>query len=209
MSKKLITKEIPRFSDGNPIKPDDIIKIQSDLLDRKKKKSNIMTEERVREAIPEFTKYVSFWREYPDMFIDMIKGPDSKFEFFFYQRMFLRAAMRHRYFFGTFTRAFSKSFLSVMLMMIKCVLYPGIKVFITSGGKEQAAGIADEKVAEICELIPGFKNEIDWGRGKSKSSKDNVEIVFKNGSIFNVVAVRESSRGGRRHSGLGISPFIL
>ena len=32
--------------------------------------------------------------------------------------------------------------------------------------------------------------------------RDEVEIVFKNGSRFNVVAARESSRGGRRHSGL-------
>lgn len=102
----------------------------------------VLTEERVRKNIPVFRQYISFWREYPDMFIDMIKGKDSKFNFFFYQRVFLRAAMRHRYFFGTFTRAFSKSFLSVLLMMIKCILYPGIKVFITSGGKELIASSA-------------------------------------------------------------------
>ena len=143
------------------------------------------------------------------MFIDMIKGPDSKFNFFFYQRLFLRAAMRHKYFFGTFTRAFSKSFLSVMLMMEKCILYPGIKVFITSGGKEQAAGIAAEKINEICDMIPSIKKEINWAPGQTKlNGKDYVQVVFKNGSRFDVVAAKESSRGGRRHSGL-IDEVIL
>lgn len=118
------------------------IKVKSDFLEAKKSREMVLTEERVRKNIPVFRQYISFWREYPDMFIDMIKGKDSKFNFFFYQRLFLRAAMRHRYFFGTFTRAFSKSFLSVLLMMIKCILYPGIKVFITSGGKELMASSA-------------------------------------------------------------------
>ena len=86
--------------------------------------------------------------------------------------------------------------------MIKCILYPGIKVFITSGGKEQAAGIAKEKVLELCDLIPPLKKEIDWRPGKTLFGKDYVEVLFKNGSRFDVVAAKESSRGGRRHSGL-------
>lgn len=186
------------------------VNVKSDFLEAKKNREIVLTEERVRKNIPVFREYISFWREYPDMFIDMIKGEDSKFNFFFYQRVFLRAAMRHRYFFGTFTRAFSKSFLSVLLMMIKCILYPGIKVFITSGGKEQAAGIAGEKVRELCDLVPALHNEIRWDRGPSgsKIGNDDVQIIFKNGSIFNVVANKESSRGGRRHSGL-IDEVIL
>ena len=86
--------------------------------------------------------------------------------------------------------------------MIKCILYPGIKVFITSGGKEQAAGIAKEKILELCDLIPALKKEIDWTPGKSYFGKDYVEVRFKNNSRFDVVATKESSRGGRRHSGL-------
>lgn len=79
-----------------------LIEIKSDFINSKNNRDVFLTEERVRDNIPKFTKYVSYWREYPDLFIDMIKGPDSKFEFFFYQRIFLRAAMRHKYFFGTF-----------------------------------------------------------------------------------------------------------
>lgn len=83
-------------------KVDTIIEVDSDFLKKKQAREIFLTEDKVRANIPKFTEYVSFWREYPDMFIDMLKGPESKFSFYFYQRMFLRAAMRHRYFFGTF-----------------------------------------------------------------------------------------------------------
>ena len=89
-----------------------------------------------------------------------------------------------------------------MILMIRCILYPRCKLFVTSGGKEQAAGIMKEKVKEICTLIPAFEKEIDWGRGKSMEGKDYCKYVFKNGSYFDNIAARESSRGKRRHGGL-------
>ena len=86
--------------------------------------------------------------------------------------------------------------------MCRCILYPGCKLFVTSGGKEQAAGIVKEKVQEICTLIPAFKKEIDWTRGTTLEGKDYVKYVFKNGSYFDNIAARETSRGKRRHGGL-------
>ena len=62
--------------------------------------------------------------------------------------------------------------------------------------------IMKEKVKEICTLIPAFEREIDWGRGKSLEGKDYCKYVFKNGSYFDNIAARESSRGKRRHGGL-------
>ena len=61
-----------------------------------------MSEERLMAQIPNLRKRTAFWRAYPDLFIDFMCGPDSKFNLFFYQRLFLRAAMRHRYFYATF-----------------------------------------------------------------------------------------------------------
>ena len=110
--------------------------------------------------------------------------------------------MRHRYVFATFPRAYSKSFLSMMALMIRCILYPNSHLFVTTGGKEQAASITIAKIEEICRLIPGLNNEINWDRGVSTKSKDNVKYVFKNGSVIDVLAARQSSRGQRRTGGL-------
>jgi len=64
--------------------------------------------------------------------------------------------MRHRYTYATFPRAYSKSFLSMMALMIKCVLYPGSHEFVTTGGKEQAASITIAKIEEICRMLPAL-----------------------------------------------------
>ena len=58
------------------------------------------------------------------------------------------------------------------------------------------------KVEEICKLIPGLNNEINWDRGVSTKSKDNVKYVFKNGSSIDILAARQSSRGQRRTGGV-------
>ena len=96
----------------------------------------------------------------------------------------------------------SKSFLSMMALMIRCILYPGSTLFVTTGGKQQAASITIAKIQEICKLIPALANEIDWSRGQSKKSKDDVHYKFKNGSQINILAAKESSRGQRRTGGL-------
>ena len=163
-----------------------------------------LSEERIRESLPIIKQYIAYWGEYPDMFVEFLCGPTNpeNFHLFFYQRLFLRAVMRHRYAYATFPRAYSKSFLSVLILMLRCVLYPGAHLFVTTGGKEQAAGIAREKAEELCKLIPGLKNEIDWSRGASKASKNMVEYLFKNGSKLDIMAAQQSSRGKRATGGL-------
>ena len=99
---------------------------------------------------------ISFYRQYPDLLIDFMKGPDSTFNFYFYQRIFLRVVMRHRYVYATFPRAYSKSFLSMMVLMLRCIFYPGAELFVTTGGKEQAASITIAKIEEICRVIFSF-----------------------------------------------------
>lgn len=101
-----------------------------------------------------------------------------------------------------------------MALIVRCILYPGVHLFVTSGGKEQGASILHDKIQEICSLIPSFNREIDWGRGKTLEGKDKVRYVFKNGSILDNLAARETTRGQRRHGGLmeecvGIDDTIL
>lgn len=110
--------------------------------------------------------------------------------------------MRYKYVYMVFPRAYSKSFLSILVLICRCILYPNAHLFVTSGGKEQAAQIVKEKVTEICSLIPSISNEIVWDRGKTQEGKDYCKYIFKGGSWFDNIAARESSRGKRRHGGL-------
>ena len=179
-----------------------------DLLDLSFQRKKVgLSPERIDAVMPIVRKYIAFWREYPDLFVDfMVRGfnepKEGEFKFYFYQRVFLRSVMRYQYVYAVFPRAYSKSFLSVMALMIRCILYPGAHLFVTSGGKEQGASILHDKVQEICELIPSLKKEIDWTRGKTLEGKDKVRYVFKSGSVLDNLAARETTRGQRRHGGL-------
>lgn len=176
-----------------------------DLLELSSQGSNNkqgLSEERITAQLDNIRHLISFYREYPDLLVDFMKGEDSTFNFYFYQRIFIRVVMRHRYVYATFPRAYSKSFLSMMVLMLRCILYPNSHLFVTTGGKEQAASITVAKIEEICRLLPGLSNEINWARGASKKSKNDAEYKFKNGSSIDVLAAKESSRGQRRTGGL-------
>ena len=88
----------------------------ADLLNLSNKNKKIgLSEERVRAIIPAARQYIAFWREYPDIFVDFLQtGGDlarkKELNFFFYQTVFLRAAMRYKYVYIVFPRAYSKSF---------------------------------------------------------------------------------------------------
>jgi hypothetical protein len=142
--------------------------------------------------------FMSYFTVYPDVYIDIITPAESKFTLYFYQRIFLRASMRYRYHYVTAPRAFSKSFLGIMALYLRCVFLPGSKVFICAPVKEQSIKIAREKITEIFNLFPLLEKEL-----VSKNfSSDEIRLTFKNGSVFDIVSALNSQRGGRRHAGI-------
>lgn len=143
-------------------------------------------------------KWADFFLAYPDKFLDIIADEATGFKLFLYQRVFLRVAMRFRYVYATFTRAYSKSFLSVLTLILRCIFLPNSKLFICADVKTQAVRIANEKKKEIFYFFPLIKNELvhDY------DAKDSFRMVYLNGSVLDVVGTADSDRGGRRTGGL-------
>lgn len=158
---------------------------------------------KIRNNFEYYQRIIAYWRKYPDKFIDYLcsLNPDNTFKFYFFQRMYLRIVMRYRTVYAVFSRGFSKSFLAVLSLMIKAVLYPRAKLATVADGKAQSAQILSSKMQEICQLIPALANEIMWDtRGKiaqTSQTKDSVTYSFKNGSTIQNVAMTESTRGSR------------
>ena len=176
--------------------------------------------EEVHNHLEEYRELIAYWRIYPDKLVDyyLSLGNPYNFKFIFYQRLFLRALFRHKYVYATFVRAWSKSFMSVMALMLKAILYPGAKLFTVAGGKQQSAEILSGKVLEICKLIPAIEREIIWDtrgtRARTAQTKDSVIYTFRNGSTLENIAASEKTRGRRFQSGLmeecvGIDQDIL
>lgn len=93
----------------------------------------------------------------------------------------------------------AKSFTQILAQVLKCIMHPRAKYFITAPRKEQASKIAKDNLDDILTFFPILRHEINWKA--SKFEKDYTKVVFKNGSRFDVVQVSNASRGGRRFGG--------
>lgn len=168
-------------------------------------KGVILNENYLEKNMEKIGNVMSIFSAYPDIYLDIIKPQDSSFALFFYQRITLRALMRFKDVFGTAPRAFSKSFITILAMMLQCIFIPGTKRFICAPNKTQAAQIAKEKIVEIYDRWPLLRKEVLGGEisdTPGNFGKDYVTLKFRNGSQFDVVGALDSQRGGRRHGGL-------
>lgn len=138
---------------------------------------------------------LSYFRYYPDRFIDFISTENSKIRLYFFQRLYLRVIMRYRKVFITATRGTSKSFLTHLAFVLKCIMYPNNKLFVCAPGKEQAAKITQECLDDVFSFFPALREEVKF----YIQNKDYTKLIFYNGSRYDVVQMRDSARGGRKH----------
>lgn len=141
--------------------------------------------------------YASYFRWYPDKFLDFIQPEDAKMKLYVYQRIYLRIMMRYRKVFLTATRGTSKSFLQNLAFVLKCIMYPKTKLFTCAVGKEQAAKITADNLDDIFDFYPLLRKEVKH----YIKNKDYTKLIFYNGSKYDVVQMKDSTRGGRRHGG--------
>ena len=168
-------------------------------------KGVVLTKDYIERHEKEISELMDIYIAYPDLYLDTIKPVDSTMELFFYQRIVLRAIMRFKEVYVVACRAFSKSFITILALILQCIFIPGTKRFICAPNKNQAAQIAKEKIYEIYERWPLLRKEVIGGNisdTPGNFGKDYVTLKFRNGSQFDVVGALDSQRGGRRHGGL-------
>ena len=168
-------------------------------------KGTVVTEEFLKKNFDNIGDMLSIFTAYPDVFLDFIAPEENGMKLFFYQRVTLRSIMRYKNVYVTAPRAFSKSFITILGLMLQCIFMPGTKRFICAPGKGQSAQIAKEKIAEIYDKWPLIRREVVGGDvtdTPGNFGKDYVTLKFRNGSQFDVVGALDSTRGGRRHGGL-------
>lgn len=153
----------------------------------------------------DFTDLISFFREYPDYFLDYIKTENTMFDLLPFQRVYLRAFARYKRLGIVASRGISKTYINVLANYIKCILYPNNSLCIAMPTKEQSAKVVKEKIEEYWRDYPLLKNELVLN--KCQFQKDYVRLVFKNGSTLDTLTVGESSRG-LRAQGISLEEIV-
>lgn len=167
---------------------------------KQKEKLNFSPYEKVKD---DFRKMLSYYREYPDLFLDSIRSPDALFGLTPFQRVYLRVLLRYKKTGIVATRGTSKTYVHVLAKYVKCILYPNNHEAIAMPTKNQSAKVTEEKITEIWRDYPALRNEAK----EVFFQKDYVKISFKNGSSLDTLTVGESSRG-LRANGIGLEEIV-
>lgn len=175
-------------------KDSDTFKNPQNIEKRKINENQIKSFQSIKEKWKELCSY---FRWYPDKFLDFLSGDNPKITLYFYQRIYLRIMMRYRKVFLTATRGTSKSFLQNLAFVLKCIMFPRTRLFCCAPGKEQAAKITADCLNDIFDFWPQLRNEVKT----FIENKDYTKLIFYNGSRYDVVQMRDSTRGGRRFGG--------
>jgi len=73
--------------------------------------------------------------------------------------------------------------------------FADINLSMSAQTKENAASISEDKHRELIRKFPLLLNEIT----KASFSKDSVEVMFKSGGTYSILANAQSTKGQRRH----------
>ena len=90
-----------------------------------------------------------------------------------------------------------KTWLTALFCVVRCILFPGSKICIASGNRQQANQI-------LSKIIEDFMINYDWGSENLKNeisgytiNANKGEIMFRNGSWIKVVTASDGGRGNR------------
>lgn len=121
--------------DRNKVNPEN----QTDIFNPEFASSiNVMSiEERdkVAKSMDKFLYLASFYKFYPDLFLDSMTPEDSKYHLNLYQRVMLRCLFRFKNNYIVIARGSAKTFTELLALILKAIMYPGIKLAVTAESK--------------------------------------------------------------------------
>lgn len=133
----------------------------------------------------------SYYRENIDEFV--VKYLTLDFLKWF-QLALLVMMNKSRTFLWIAARGMGKSFLIGIFCVVRCILYPGTQVVITSGTRGQSLNVF-ERIQSLLPASPNLRNEIDFE--KTKFTGQDAKIVFKNSSFIKIVTASDNARSNR------------
>lgn len=158
-------------------------------------KVNDLKKNSFEDSFDKWLEFVQWARWFPDLFYDLIKPETGGMRLDLDQRVFLRSMSRFISTYGVFPRGFGKTMLELMSIYHTCIFFPDITIAMSAQTKENAASISEEKHNEIMKWFPLMKNEL----AKPPSfTKDSVEVEFKSGATYSILANSQTSKGQRR-----------
>lgn len=139
---------------------------------------------------------MAIWGSYYRANIDVFVVDYLQLDFLKWFQLVLLVMMdRARVFLWIASRGMGKSFLIAIFACVRCILYPGTKVVITSGTRGQSINVLEKIQTELLKVSLNLRNEIDMD--ETKFSGQDAKVMFKNSSYIKVVTASDNARSNR------------
>lgn len=135
-----------------------------------------------------WTQFISYYRYYVDAFAVDVLG----IKLFPFQRLILRAMGRYQNSLLIACRGLGKSFVVAVFYICAAILYPNIKLGISSGNSQQSRNVIIQKIKGELAKIEAVAREINF---PIKTGMDDCVVEFKNGSEIRAITLAQD-RGG-------------
>lgn len=135
----------------------------------------------------------SYFREYPHLFAKYYLNIELRP----FQEIVLYQMFHNNHVNLNACRGLGKTWLIAVYAVIKCILYPGSKVCVTSSKLKQAVEVLKKISNELC-LKQGFGSELlNAEIKKILLNGEDPQIIFHNGSFIYAVAANKNARSKR------------
>ncbi len=137
--------------------------------------------------------WAAFYRKNPQRFVKEYLNINLKL----FQKILLYIMMQCTNIVICACRGIGKTWIGALYMVVRCILFPGTKIIVASGFKEQSLEI-------IQKIKDDFLKNYDWGSSNLNleieyisDSINKPECIFKNGSFIRIVTASDSARHNR------------
>ena len=155
----------------------------------KKKTVRELAQDKERKTMNIIAWKTAYYRANPHRFVEEVLGIHLKL----FQKILIWAMMQHHYFMFIAARGMSKTWLTALFCVVRCILYPGSKIVVCAGTLKQANGVLLKIQDELMKHSSFLCSEIE----KCNIGQNDAIIMFKNGSWITTRTSTDNARGAR------------
>lgn len=130
-----------------------------------------------------------YYRANPHRYVSEVLGLSLKW----FQQILLWCMMHYNFVMYLAARGQGKTYLTALFCCVRCILFPGTKIVVSSGTLKQANEVLLKIQDDFMKQSPILRSEID----KCNIGQNDASIYFKNGSWIKTRTSSENSRSAR------------
>ena len=131
----------------------------------------------------------AYYRANPQRFVSEVLGIQLKL----FQKILLYAMMHYNFIMYLAARGQGKTYLTALFCVVRCILYPGTKIVVSSSTRKQANEVLLKIQDDFMKKSPILRSEIE----KCNIGPNDAYIYFRNSSWIKVVTASDTGRSAR------------